>query len=542
MPSATACAPGSRRSSDERSPAAPVRRGLIALLPLGVALGLAAAGVAVEPTRRADAEARYVIPPGTGERARAGLSVSDVLPRIVTTRVGQMLVVQNEDTVRHTFGPFVLEPGQSWRRAFAAAGDYALDCSIYPVAGFTIAVEPAEGPLGALDRLRRVWLGATILAAMLFAGGAGLAAFGLLRPAPVAAIARILPAMAAGVALLGAAALSRLADWGLVLGSRPMIAWAAATGVALGAAAWLIRAERAGAPRRAGLLPAFTLTLAGVILALWPDLDLALAARAGFAVFGAALLVAALLVGPLGVGTGDADLDERGDRDRRAGRLAAVGLVLFLSGLPQPASTPPAVGLVALPFLALGAGLVAWAARRAGGPGEEGGWGRDGAWFAGVAGMTVVLLQTAVIWSALLDHLDAVTLPAWGNPVAVDEASIARGAALWNEACAACHAASSEAPLKSASRSIATPASTSAATSLSTTASRATPKVISRPPVASRSPAGPLPMPDTATLDDTALLELITHGHATAPGLAYELDVYARGDIVNYIRTLEDGD
>lgn len=452
--------------------------------------------MAAEPERRSVDDRRYVIPPGTGDRAKAGLSVSDVLPRIVSTRVGQTLVVENEDTMRHVFGPFVLEPGQSWSRAFASAGDYALDCSIYPTAGFTIEVSPPEGAIGVIERTRRGWLGVLAVAAGAFAAGSGLAALGFVRPASLAALAALLLASAVGLAVLGASALSRVAAWGPVLGSRSMIAWGAAALFALAAALWTSRMSRAGAATRVVVLPAFGLSLFALTLALWPDLDLALAARTAFLIFGASLLCASLLVNH---GRGESPDEPSRERSesrsesrprsrlglrpwradgRGAGRLAAIGLVLFVAGLPPPPSTPPAVALLAMPGLALGIGLLTWSVRRASLLGG------DGAWFAGAAGMAVILLQTAVLWSAILGHLDAVTLPAWGNPVPVDEASVQRGEALFNDYCSACHAA-----------------------------------------------GGPM-----GEGDDIALLELITHGHATAPGLAYEIDVYGRGDIVNFLR------
>ncbi len=463
-------------------------------LTLGISFGLAIAGVAVEPAHRADDDKRYVIPPGTGERALAGLSVSDVLPQVVTTRVGQPLVVINQDTMRHTFGPFVLEPGQSWSRAFASSGDYSLDCSIYPAAGFTIEVSRAEGALGVVERMRRGWIGLWILIVGAFAGGAGLAAMGFTRTSTLMSLAALLPASAAGLTLLGAVSLSRLAAWGPVLGSRSMLAWGAASLTALAASGWFIRAHRANAPTRVSILPAFGLALLAFTFALWPDLEMELAARSAFIVFGAALLLASLLVTP-GRGRGPAVEEARsagslfGLRQWNAdasgaGRLAVIGLVLFVTGLPQPQATPPVVGLLALPGLALGIGLLTWSVRRAAILGI------DRAWFAGGAGMAVILLQTAVLWSAVLGHLDAVTLPAWGNPVPVDESSLRRGETLWAAECAACHTTH----------------------------------------------------PAIESMSDTALLELITRGHETAPGLAYKIDVYGRGDIVNYLRAKDAGD
>ena len=458
------------------------------LVPVGLAIAVAVAGVSAEPTRRQVDDQRYVIPPGTGERARAGLSISDVMPRIVNTRVGQLLVVKNEDITRHVFGPFVLDPGQSWSRAFASSGDYALDCSIYPTAGFTIEVAPAEGALGVTELARQGWLGIWLVVACAIVGVLGLAAMGFGRVSSAALIALALPATAIGHAVLGAASLSRLAAWGPVLGSRSMLAWAGASLLALAGAVWLMRASRAGVARRAAVVPPIGFLLAALVLTLWPDLGLALAARAAFVLVGAALLAAGLWLSirPVQREYGDQPVGDRpvGGGSAGGGRLAAIGLVLFLVGLPHPSATPPIAGLLAVPGMVLGIGLIVWAVRRA----EV--FGQDRAWFVGAAGMMVVLLQTTALWSAVLGHLDAVTLPAWGNPVPVDAASVVRGDDLWSEHCASCH----EVP------------------------------------------------PNIEGMEATSMLEMITDGHANAPGFAYEIDVYSRGDIINALRAGESGE
>ena len=112
----------------------------------------------------------------------------------------------------------------------------------------------------------------------------------------------------------------------------------------------------------------------------------------------------------------------------------------------------------------------------------------------GAASVLVLVVAGGGLYAALLRHLNAITLPITGTPVVTSAASIARGAARWADHCAACH--------------------------------------------------GPDDAAAYARLDAAHLLEVMTYGTPDGPdgvpgmpALMYRLDVFARGDVVNYVRS-----
>lgn len=286
-----------------------------------VALALA---VALDPPRRAAGADVYTIPPGTADRVARGLPVGDVLPARIDTEVGRALVVVNEDTTDHVFGPMVLAPGQRWERRFAVPGDYALTCSVYPETGFTIGVQggPEPGGLAASvhGALTLGWLAATALVA-------GWLAVAVAAPAGMATIARdrargglwLLAALALVAALGGVAAMSRVVPWSSAWQVPQSVgAWFQAAWVLVASAfAWrLLRPVPSGAAPKADYLVA-----AGAAL-LWP------AAQAGAGPGGGPI---GLVLALLGAGVVAALVAEglrpssgRGDVGRVAGVVGAL--------------------------------------------------------------------------------------------------------------------------------------------------------------------------------------------------------------------------
>ena len=386
-------------------------------------------------------------------------------------------MVENRDEMRHVFGPFVLEPGQRWRREFAASGDYDFDCSLYPVAGFTIEVAeaPARASAKGTRALADAWRGAAIAVAAILAGGLGLAvASGATAAGAPTMAAAALPGTVLAAVAAGLLALSRLAAWRSVLGSRVALVGLAAALLATAAAAAVLRflpAERRAGPMRA--LPPLMLASAAVIALSWPALPGDLASRVGLLTLGAGLLAAALWAQA-----------GRGQSPAFA-RTAVIGFAAVLAALPLPLArlTPPWHAVLSLPALTIGLGLFGWGARDAARH-----W-PDAGWLARVVGGALAFFGATMFWWAGLRHVDAVTLPLWGNPTAMSPASVARGAALWQAECVACHAS-----------------------------------------------------PETlSAVDDRALLEIITHGKGGSPAYAYRLDLAARGDLVNYLRRTREG-
>lgn len=488
---------------------------LLALAPVLLGIAAAALVLALDPPRRTAGIDRYVIPAGTADRVRAGLPVDDVLPQRIGTMVGRALMVENADTVNHVFGPFVLAPGQSWERRFALAGDYNVDCSVYPASGFTITVAPAAAGAGPAEAARWLALLGWAAVAALALGALGLAMLQgatSLSPAthpgeidgptdagsvPRASATHLLaagvlplPGATLALLLLSLVALSRLAPWRPVLASPVAMAGLAAL-VLAGGATLFVRSflgpeERppAGAARQAlGLGLLWLAAVAGWWMA------------AGGSAAGWALMTA---------GAGLLGLAVLGALRPRSTRLAlapaprrwlgAVGCALFLAGLPWPAADPAQValagGLMLLCALAL-LGLAAWAdSRRAS---EAAAGSRQGArWLAAGSGLLVLALASGALVLATSGHIEATTIPLAGNPVPVSPESVARGAALWAQECAACHGNAADVAI--------------------------------------------------AELTDRELLAVITQGApatselAAMPGYAYALDLVARGDLVNYLR------
>jgi hypothetical protein len=86
---------------------------------------------------------QFVVPAGTGTTLDAGGSV-EILPRDLEVRVGDRIVVLNEDTRAHAVGPWTVPAGDTFRFRFKAVGRYDSHCSLHSGGGrFFIDVLPA---------------------------------------------------------------------------------------------------------------------------------------------------------------------------------------------------------------------------------------------------------------------------------------------------------------------------------------------------------------------------------------------------------------
>jgi len=314
------------------------RLGAPALGALGVALAGAVAlalAVAFDPPRRSSGEDVYTIPPGTADRVARGLPVDDVLPSRIETRVGRALVVHNDDTTDHVFGPMVLAPGQRWERRFAVPGDYALTCTLYPETGFTIGVTPGPSPNGPATvvhgALTLGWLTATALVA-------GWLAVAVAAPDGVAAGLRrraraglpLLVGLAAIAALGGVVAMSRVVPWASAWnGPQSVGAWFNVGWVLVAALlAWRLLRPSPPGPRPA-TRPSGDYVVLALVALLWPAAQAGAQPGSGpiglvLALAGAGVL-AALLVealrpavrsgGGAVAGAADGRVDETSTRD-----------------------------------------------------------------------------------------------------------------------------------------------------------------------------------------------------------------------------------
>lgn len=353
-------------------------RSAVALFVVG-ALAIALAVRADPPTRSARRDV-YTIPPGTALRVEQGLSVADVLPPVISTEVGNELVVINHDVASHAFGPFVLAPGQQWARQFAVMGDYAMTCTIYPNAGFTVAV--ASGPdlrTGLTLRLQQVlqlaWLALTALivgshlaGAVTLGGTPGEAALGARLVATARAVGPTALALAVLAAAACGAALSRVVPWRSALtGTASLDAWFGAV--------WTIAAVLVARRHvRTDPLPSGWSLFMWALVIIWPAsraLAPAVSPTAVLLLLAGAGLLAAVVIALRQVGGADATgLSAGGPNGGTTMLLAglmACGLVLVVAGVPISGINVPARIALGVTDLALGLVLVGalprWLAR-----------------------------------------------------------------------------------------------------------------------------------------------------------------------------------
>lgn len=98
------------------------------------ALGAVALGGSRDPVTH-----RYVIPAGTGARLEAGERI-EVFPRVLRVRVGDRLVVRNEDDRRHHAGPISVDPGSRMEMTFGRAGELRGECTLNVARTYRIIV------------------------------------------------------------------------------------------------------------------------------------------------------------------------------------------------------------------------------------------------------------------------------------------------------------------------------------------------------------------------------------------------------------------
>lgn len=92
------------------------------------------------PTR-APTRIEYVIPAGTAQRIAAGEAIS-VIPAKAIFVVGDILVLRNEDKVKHQLGPFWVPAGKTLNIPLLAASSFNYLCSIHPSGTIGIDVRP----------------------------------------------------------------------------------------------------------------------------------------------------------------------------------------------------------------------------------------------------------------------------------------------------------------------------------------------------------------------------------------------------------------
>ncbi len=99
-----------------------------------------ATSVPAESSVPADGEVySFIIPAGTGERIDAGEDV-EVLPARLDVRLGDQIVIDNQDEKDHIIGPFFVAADQTMEHTFVAAGSFAGACSAHSAGEILVVV------------------------------------------------------------------------------------------------------------------------------------------------------------------------------------------------------------------------------------------------------------------------------------------------------------------------------------------------------------------------------------------------------------------
>ncbi len=120
-----------------------LRRATVAVVVVvaSVLLGACGGGDAAAPTAE-EPTFEFVIPAGSGDRIARGEAL-DILPAEMNTKIGETILIANEDKVAHVLGPWFVGPGETLKQRFVTAGVFSGFCSVHPEENFTVNV--AEG-------------------------------------------------------------------------------------------------------------------------------------------------------------------------------------------------------------------------------------------------------------------------------------------------------------------------------------------------------------------------------------------------------------
>lgn len=83
---------------------------------------------------------QIVVPEGTQQRLDAGESV-DVMPARLDLRVGDTLLIRNDDVVTQSVGPYLVRAGREIRLTYGAEGRYEGYCPLSEGERYEIVVE-----------------------------------------------------------------------------------------------------------------------------------------------------------------------------------------------------------------------------------------------------------------------------------------------------------------------------------------------------------------------------------------------------------------
>ncbi|MGB0114003.1 MAG: hypothetical protein WBP59_12335 [Ilumatobacteraceae bacterium] len=85
------------------------------------------------------ADYEYVIPAGAGDALDAGTPL-EILPAELDVRVGETIVIVNEDDRGHTVGPFFVGANETLTQRFSSPGDFVGVCTVHPSGELVLSV------------------------------------------------------------------------------------------------------------------------------------------------------------------------------------------------------------------------------------------------------------------------------------------------------------------------------------------------------------------------------------------------------------------
>lgn len=89
-----------------------------------------------------DADYLYTIPAGSGAAIDQGEPL-EILPAELQVKVGEVIVIVNEDDRGHLIGPFFVGAGETLRQKFSSPGTFIGECSVHPSGQITLEVVEA---------------------------------------------------------------------------------------------------------------------------------------------------------------------------------------------------------------------------------------------------------------------------------------------------------------------------------------------------------------------------------------------------------------
>lgn len=81
----------------------------------------------------------FVVPAGTGDRLDRGEEI-EIVPRTLEVKVGDSLIIRNDDSRTHTVGPVVVRAGETAEQNFTRPGVVEGECTVHPDDKFTIRI------------------------------------------------------------------------------------------------------------------------------------------------------------------------------------------------------------------------------------------------------------------------------------------------------------------------------------------------------------------------------------------------------------------